>query len=142
MRILGIDYGEKRVGIAISDERGSIAFPFKILKNDETLIDSIHNICGEEDISEIVIGKSLNEKGRENKIMEKINKFKKDLEVLNLAIHFENEFMSSIIVKGLGDKKDNNERKIKKEKSIKVDDRAASIILQRFLDKKNKNYGK
>lgn len=136
MRILGIDYGEKRVGIAISDEGNSIAFPFKILKNDETLLDMIHNICGEEDIKEIVIGKSLNQYGEENVIMERIKKFKKDLEELNLPIHFENEFMTSINARGFGSKIDNNARKFKKEKSKKVDDLAASLILQRYLDRR------
>ena len=41
MRYMGIDYGAKRVGIAISDEKGIIAFPHSVIGNDETLIAKI-----------------------------------------------------------------------------------------------------
>ena len=69
MRYLGIDYGSKRVGLATSDEDGVFAFPYKVLKNDMALVDTVHNICGEEDISAIVIGESTDASGSPNKIM-------------------------------------------------------------------------
>jgi len=147
-RFLGIDYGEKRVGIAVSDEEGKLAFPFKILKNNSELLDTIHNICGEENISEIVIGESLNLSGGENIIMQGIKEFTEKLSGLNLPIHFEKEFLTSIEARrhlsfggqarGREGKEKNNARKIKKGISKKVDASAAALILQRYLDKKNK----
>lgn len=136
MRFLCIDYGKKRVGIAMSDEKSIIAFPYKILKNDEKLLDTIHNICGEENVSEIVIGESLDFKGNENLIMKDIKIFKKQLEKLTLPIHFEKEFMTSTEARGREGKEKNNAKKIKKFKNSKVDDSAAALILQRFLDRR------
>lgn len=133
-----IDYGSKRVGLALSDEDGVMAFPYKIIKNDLSLIDNIHNICGEEEISAIVIGESTDLSGCPNKIMGSIEEFKRNLETeLDLPIYFEKEFMTSVFARGNDGKKVNDARKNKKDKSIKIDDSAAALILQRFLDKRN-----
>jgi putative Holliday junction resolvase len=138
MRYLGIDYGSKRVGLAISDEDGSMAFPYKILKNDLELVDNIHNICGVEEISAIVLGESHDLSGQPNKIMGSIEEFKRNIEgELDLPIYFEKEFMTSIFARGSEGKKENDARKNKKEKSEKIDDSAAALILQRYLDRKN-----
>lgn len=138
MRYLGIDYGSKRVGLSLSDEDGSMAFPYKIIKNDLELVDTIHNICGKEDISAIVLGESTDLSGKPNKIMGSIEEFKRNLESeLDLPIYFEKEFMTSVFARGNEGKKENNARKNKKEKSVKIDDSASALILQRFLDRKN-----
>ena len=138
-RFLGIDYGEKRVGLAISDENAKLAFPLKILPNNKELFDLVHNICGEEGITEIVIGESFDFTGKENKIMESIKDFVKELLALNLPIHFEKEFMTTVEARGRVGKEKNNARKTKKENGKKVDASAAALILQRYLDKRNKN---
>ncbi|MBK5215426.1 MAG: Holliday junction resolvase RuvX [Candidatus Pacebacteria bacterium] len=138
MRYLGIDYGAKRVGLSLSDEEGKIAFPFKIISNNLELVDTIHNICGEEEISAIVLGESTDISGKPNKIMGSIEEFKRNLEgELDLPIYFEKEFMTSIFARGNEGKKENNARKSKKEKAVKIDDSAAALILQRYLDRKN-----
>ncbi len=138
MRFLGIDYGAKRVGLAISDPEGKLAFPFKILQNNAQLFDIVHNICGENDIAGIVIGESLDFFGKENDIMGEINKFKKRLEKLNLPIYSEKEFLTSVEARGKGGKEKNNARKVKKNNKEKyVDAKAAALILQRYLDRIN-----
>ncbi len=138
MRHLGIDYGSKRVGVAISDEDGKLAFPYKILKNDMSLVDAIHNICGEEEISAIVIGESHDLSGAPNKIMGSIEEFIKNLEVeLDLPIYLQKEFMTTVEARGREGKEQNNARKVVKEKQSAVDASAAALILQRYLDKKN-----
>jgi putative holliday junction resolvase len=138
MRYLGIDYGSKRVGLSLSDEDSLIAFPYKIIKNDLELVDIIHNICGQEDISAIILGESTDLSGKPNKIMGSIEEFKRNLESeLDLPIYFEKEFMTSVFARGNEGKKENNARKNKKEKSEKIDDSASALILQRFLDRKN-----
>ena len=138
MRYLGIDYGSKRVGVAISDEDGSLAFPYKIIPNDMELIDNIHNICGIEEVSAIVLGESHDLSGQPNKIMGSIEEFKRNIEAeLDLPVYFQKEFMTSVFARGNDSKKENDARKIKKGKEVKIDDSAAAIILQRYLDKKN-----
>ena len=139
MKYLGIDYGNKRVGLAISDDDGSLAFPYKIILNDNTLVDTIHNICGEEGIGSIVIGESLDLSGNANKIMEQIKIFKNTLDQeLELPTYFQKEFMTTIFARGRGGKELNNAKKVKKVGSAPADASAAALILQRFLDRKNK----
>ena len=140
MRYLGIDYGAKRVGLALSDEEGNMAFPYKILKNDLELVDTVHNICGTEEVSAIVLGESHDLSGKPNKIMGSIEELKRNLEgELDLPIYFEKEFMTSIFARGNNGKRTNDAMKIKKGKDKKIDDSAAALILQRYLDRKNNN---
>ena len=146
MRYLGIDYGSKRVGLATSDDGGAFAFPYKILKNDTTLVDTIHNICEEEDISAIVIGESTDLSGAPNKIMGSIEELVKNLEAdLGLPIYLQKEFMTTIEARQQPSssggqargKSMNNARKIKQAPQAAADASAAALILQRYLDKKN-----
>jgi len=138
MKYLGVDYGSKRVGLSLSDEEGRLAFPYKIIKNDMELVDTIHNICGAEEISAIVLGESHDLSGVPNKIMGSIEEFKRNLEAeLELPIYFEKEFMTSVFARGNDGKKENNARQEKKNVDKKIDDSASALILQRYLDRKN-----
>jgi putative Holliday junction resolvase len=140
VRFLGIDYGEKRVGIAISDENGKLAFPKVILQNNSGLFDEIQKIVSNDHVSEIVIGESLDLSGKQNKIMNSIKDFVAKLLVLRLPVHFQKEFMTSVEARGREGKEKHNARKVKKaesEKIKKIDDSAAALILQRYLDKIN-----
>lgn len=129
MKYLGIDYGSKKIGLAISDEGGAFAFPFAIIKSDKNSILSILEILKEKNITQIIIGESVNDKGSPNPVNLKIKAFAKDLAEaflvkynLEISINFEKEWYSSIEARRYDDK-------------YEVDDRAAAIILQRYLDK-------
>jgi putative Holliday junction resolvase len=138
MRHLGIDYGSKRIGIALSDQEGSMAFPKAILPNDLSLIGSIEKICREEEIAAIVLGESHDLSGKPNKIMGSIEEFKHNLEVqLDLPVYFQKEFMTTIEARGRAGKEINNARKTTQAKQSLADSKAATLILQRYLDKKN-----
>jgi putative Holliday junction resolvase len=138
MRHLGIDYGSKRVGVAISDEEGIFAFPYKIIRNDMELVDTIHNICGTEEIGAIVLGESHDLSGKPNKIMGSIEEFKRNIEAeLELPVYFQKEFMTTIEARGREGKEMNNAKKVVKGKQVGADASAAALILQRYLDKKN-----
>ena len=139
MKCLGIDYGKKRVGIAISDDEGVFAFPFVILQNDIELLKNIKNICQKEKIEEIILGESKNLSGHDNKIMKDINKFKKELQSeIEFTIYLEKEFLTTVFAREkIFKQKGNVARKIKKEKDAAADASAAALILQRFLDRKN-----
>ena len=64
MRILGIDYGEKRIGLAITDKQNSIALPLCMLENNNSTRENILKIIRDDDIGSIVIGRPLNLKGQ------------------------------------------------------------------------------
>ena len=123
-KYLGIDYGERRVGIAISDTEGKVAFPKVVLENNAELIQKILDLCTESQIESIVIGESKNYKGEDNKISPKIISFKRELiSIVKLPVFLEPEFMSSMQVEKTFGKTD------------MLDASAASIILQTFMDK-------
>ncbi len=147
MRYLGIDFGSKRVGLAISDKDGRLAFPYLVVTNNKNLFAEVEKIIKNEEIKEIVIGESKNFKGEPNKIMIAIEKFKKLLEEkTRLKILLEPEFMTSVqasrsIHSRRPDTKNNQKSgsraKFQKIKKDTLDASAASIILQSFLDKKS-----
>ena len=64
MRILGIDYGEKRIGLAITDRQNSMAMPFGMLENNSSISENILKLIKDNDIERIVIGRPVNLKGQ------------------------------------------------------------------------------
>jgi putative Holliday junction resolvase len=68
MRYMGIDYGTKKVGLAFSDEEGTMGFPFEIMPNDARLSDALALLVTDQKIGGIVIGESHNFKGKPNPI--------------------------------------------------------------------------
>jgi len=125
MRYLGIDFGEKRVGIAISDPEGQIAFPTIVLANDKSLLKNILDLCMKNSVEMIVMGESRDYQGQINPIMWKIDGFRKQLETMGFKVEFEPEFMTSI-----------QARQVTGENKM-LDASAAAIILQSYLDKNN-----
>ena len=143
MKFLGIDYGTKRIGIALSDEGGTLAFPKEIVLNDENTFDKIGNLLKEEDISEIVIGESVDFSGRLNALSIRIEEFISELVIkFKIPIHKQKEFLTSVEARrtnvskrGLSPSQAHS--RLKDKKRGRVDAAAAALILQRYLDKKN-----
>ena len=132
-RALGIDFGEKRVGLALSDRLNLIASPYKTLqyisKND--LINEIKKIVIDKEIEIFVIGLPLNMKGEDSDQTKKVRRFKNLLSILELPIVYEDERFSSIIAKNslvLQNVKTGHNKS-------EIDRTAAAIILQQYLDK-------
>lgn len=137
MKYLGIDYGTKRLGVAVSDESGTLAFPRETFKNDSNLVSNLKHIIKSLNIESIVVGESLDNRGLANQINQDIQEFVKVLEnEFNLPVFKEKEFFSSFEAHGRLGKKSLNDRKTKIIKGDELDSKAAAIILQRFLDKK------
>jgi putative Holliday junction resolvase len=127
MRYLGIDYGHKKIGLAISDETGSFAFPYQVLPNTPKLLEEVKKICEQEKIEKIVIGESLDLSGVANEIQKDILIFKEKLEQeTGLVVVFEREFFTTWEAKRIIDEKQNDKQ---------TDARAAALILKSFLDK-------
>lgn len=141
MKYLGIDYGTKRTGLAVSDENGSIAFPYKIIETKSSLANDLADIIEKEEIGEIVIGESKNNLGKDNKLMEDISDLIGQLSLsVGLPIHLEKEGFSSVEASRLTgfsgfEKRNQANQKGRVKSKSHVDDSAAAIILQRYLDK-------
>ncbi len=143
-RFLGIDYGTKRIGVAISDENGVLAFPKEIILNKIDTFKNLGKIIKEENISEIVIGESVDFSGKLNALSARIEVFILELrEKFNLPVHKQKEFLTSVEARKGGNTKKSLSQsqvhsKVKQIKSGRIDAGAAALILQRYLDKINK----
>lgn len=138
MKLLGIDYGSKKVGIAVSDDGGTLAFPREIMTNDNALLGELKAIVESEKIEAIVFGESLDQNGEENAIMTDIQKFKEVLDrELKLPIFMQKEAFTSVHAQQPVKSEKPKARKTKKAPRKDDDQSAAALILQRYLDKKN-----
>lgn len=127
MRYLGIDYGAKRVGLGISDERGDFSYPLKVLENTDNLVHDISTICKENSIGIVVVGESKNFEQKENSIMKEVTPFVEKLEkATGLQVFMHPEFMTSLEAERL---QGHNEMH---------DASAAALILKSYLES-NKN---
>ncbi len=144
MKFLGIDYGTKRIGLAISDENGTLAFPKEILTNNADTFKKIKEIIAEENIEEFAIGESVNFSGKLNALSAGIEIFILELkEKFRLPIHKQKEFLTSVEARRGENRKaqlssSQAHSKKKQIKSGRIDASAAALILQRYLDKKNR----
>ena len=133
-RIMGIDFGSKRIGLAISDDSLSFAFPLSVVSGfgitkDESntkrraVLEEILGILNERGIGSVVIGESKDLKGQENLIMNDARWLGDALLSNNIMVAYEPEVFSTVQAnKFQGDIKD-------------IDASAAAIILQSYLDR-------
>ena len=144
MRFLGIDYGTKRIGVAVSDDEAILAFPKEIVLNDANTFKRLGEIIEKEKISEIVVGESVDFSGRLNVLSARVELFIKDLEEkFRIPIHKQKEFLTSMEARKSKDNKkiltqSQAHSRLKQIKSGRIDASAAALILQRYLDKINK----
>ncbi len=144
MRFLGIDYGTKRIGLAISDDNGQIAFPKEIVLNDSNTFKKIGEIIKKEKIDEIVIGESVDFSGKLNALSVRIEEFILELkEKFRVSINKQKEFLTSVEARRGGETKKiltqkQTHSRLKDKKRGHIDAGAAALILQRYLDKINK----
>lgn len=136
MKYLGIDYGTKRIGIAISDESGMMAFPRGILSGGKSALEKILDTVRDEQIDEIVVGKSMDQSGNRNAIMDDIDVFVEQLHNLTgLPVHTHDERFSSQIARSFDFTKSDNVASPRKHDLVEhIDDRAAAVMLQRYLE--------
>jgi putative holliday junction resolvase len=124
MRYIGIDYGSKRIGIALSDPDGSIAFPNKTMVLSETILLDIAAFIEKEEVGGIVVGDTRTLSGEANTVTEEADRFADRLQMhTGLMVHRIFEGWSS------------QEAARFAPKGKKHDDAsAAAVILQRYLD--------
>ena len=137
MRYIGLDLGTKTLGIAISDKTGLIASFYKTIEfKDEdynSLIEPLKEIINNEKIESIVLGLPKNMNNSIGFAGERSLNFKNILEDnFDIPVNLEDERLSSVEANNIMISSDVSRKKRKK----KVDALAATIILQRFLDRR------
>lgn len=124
-RLMGVDYGARRVGVALSDENGRVAFPKAVIPNDKFLLSSLKELVEGHGVTEVVIGESKNNQGKDNPVARSARSLARELEAdLGVTIHYEPEFWSSQEVRA-------------HTGARAVDAEAATIILNSFLTKRH-----
>jgi len=132
-RLLGVDHGDRRIGLALSDPLPMIASPLKtLLVNDnQEAINAILDIVKEYDIVLVVIGLPIGMKGHETAQTKHVQKFADKLAANGIKVALQDERLTSVSAKKsiVGQKK-----KISKDKGL-VDQIAAAILLQQYIDR-------
>ena len=142
MRFLGIDYGTKRVGLAISNDTNTFALPVAVLANDKNLVPMVKKFVTDRAVGTIVLGESKDFSGEDNPVMKDIRTFKKILEKeVGVLVEFEPEFMTSAEADRMHEQKPQQSRRsgirLRRPKvpNDMLDASAAALILQSYLDR-------
>jgi putative holliday junction resolvase len=133
MRILAIDHGEKRIGLALSDATATIASPLKVIEHVSRAIDAaqVADLAAQNDVSLIVIGQSFDEEGNPNPAGRRAGRFAEELKnQTDLPIELWDESFST---------QDARSARIqlgvsRKNRAGHQDSFAAVIILQSYLE--------
>lgn len=133
-RYLGIDFGTKRIGVAVSDELGLTAQPLPTLEpsTDEAAVRAIRELMNEYDVIEVVMGLPKNMNGTLGPAAERVLAFARQLEEsVPVKVTMWDERLTSLAAERLLIEADLSRAKRKR----RVDQMAAALILQGFLDR-------
>lgn len=136
-KILGIDYGSVRIGIAMSDESGTIAFSKEVLDGNSPAAKKILKMVCDESVSKVVVGYPLNLKGAKTKQTEEVDTFIKQLESVlpsgTKIIKWDERLTSKMAASFMVD---SGMKKKKRQEKSNLDLLSAAFILQSYLDSK------
>ena len=138
-KILGIDHGSVRIGIALSDESLTIAFGRDVLPNDKKLVDKLKKIILDENVSQVIIGYPLSLNGKKTNQTEVVESFARllrasfsvssfgDIKISMWDERFTSKMAAdSMIESGM--------KKKKRRNKSNLDIISAAIMLQSYLD--------
>ena len=133
MQIIAFDYGEKKIGVAVGQTSTNTSSPLQIIfnKDNKTNWISISSLLDEWKPDLILLGKPLNMDGSDSEIMEKVDKFYKELKsIYDADIEFVDERLTTFEAREI----------LKDEKQDNVDAHAAKILIDNWFDiNKEKN---
>lgn len=132
-RILGIDYGLKRIGISVSDPLHIFASSLTTLQNDNNLTKKLSDIISEKNIVLIVLGVPSDEESSGTSIVKDVKKFKERLikQFRLEVVEWDETFTSVIAERRITDSV--SKKKNRRNKEL-IDMNSASVILQEYLD--------
>lgn len=138
MRILAVDHGEKRIGLALSDETGTIASPLKVIEHISRAVDAaqVADLAAQNDVALIVVGQSFDEQGNPNLAGRRAGRFADELKnQTEISVELWDESFST---------QDARSARIqlgvsRKDRAGHQDAFAAVMILQSYLESKRKD---
>lgn len=135
MRYLGVDYGSSKIGLALSDEDGTMGFPHAVITNTPRLVDDLCALIAKENVGTVVIGESRTLSGGENPINFEAHALGDRLtERSGVPVVYESEIFTSKQAERLPEKQSKSRSPKRREV---VDDKAAALILTSYLSRTN-----
>ena len=130
---MGIDYGEKRIGIALSDPLLTFAYPFITLQNDYSFLLNLSKIISEKKIIKVILGLPSDRFKSSKELSQKVLELKSEIETKNKieVILWDEEYSSAIAKEKVMESVTKKSRR--KEKDL-LDRHSAAVILQEYLD--------
>jgi putative Holliday junction resolvase len=119
--LLGVDYGAKRVGVAVASDGLAVARPLITLQHDDHLVEQLKQLAEREGAAAIVLGLPRNLEGAETAQTKQVRGFARQLRQAGLTVHFQDEAGTS------------------HDAAADVDQVAATLILQDYLDHETQN---
>ena len=134
-RYMGIDYGSKRIGIALCDPLLTFAYSYKTLVNDKSFLNEIKTIIEEKSVIKVILGLPSESYHASKILAEEVRKLKSEFErKLSLeVILWDEEFTSVLAEQQVLDSV--KSKKKRKDKGL-IDRYSAAIILQEYLNNK------
>lgn len=126
--LVGLDVGEKRIGVSVADLGVRIAVPFETVEVDGTEIERIAQIVIQEGADTIVVGYPRNQRGESTTQTEYVELFTKKIEYIAPTIVFQDESLTSVMAE------DRLKAHKKPYTKADIDAQAAAIILQDYLE--------
>ena len=131
MRVLGLDVGDRRIGLALSDPTGLLASPFGVVERGSTDLADIVCTAEENEVGEIVVGLPLSMSGDSGRQAGKVRAFVRDLRSqTDLPIKMVDERLSTVQAQSMLHQSDRRRRGDRGQ----LDSAAAAVILQTYLD--------
>ncbi len=137
MKLLAVDYGLSRTGLAVSDPSGTIATPIAHIpsRNEDRMLASLLEVIQNVEPDKIIIGLPLRTDMKKSDMAERICSFASRLkEASGLDVEFQNEMYTTVIASKLLHE---NEKNAKKQRPL-IDSAAAAVLLQAYLDNMKK----
>jgi putative Holliday junction resolvase len=134
-RIMGIDFGEKRIGIALSDPLLIFGYPFTTLQNDLTFMNNLSKIIREKNIAKVILGLPSSKFKSSAELSKKVQTLKQEIESkFKIEVILWDEEYTSAIAKARVI--ESVTKKSKRKNKDLLDKHSAAIILQEYLESK------
>ena len=135
MRVLALDVGDSRVGLAISDPTGLLASPLGHVDRSPTDVQDIIQTAEENDASQIVVGMPLTLAGESRTQAGKVRQFVRELRsATGIPIETMDERLSTVQAQRLLTDSDRGQGRRSNRDRGRIDSSAAAVILQAYLD--------
>lgn len=133
MRYLGVDYGTSKIGLALSDEGGTMGFPHAIISNTPRLVDELCALIADKSVGAVVIGESRSLTGADNPIAKEARALGTMLTARSgIPVLYESEVFTT--AEALRPPEKQGKSRSPKQRQV-IDDKAAALILTSYLSR-------